>query len=393
MNRDEKKILKLTVASHSLVHLFEGVLPPLMPLLMANFGCDYFQMGIVVSIFAYAFGLGALPAGLLTDRIGPRRLVTLYLFGAGITAMLVLPVASLWAYGLFMGLLGAFCSTYHPAANTLISHCIRQKGTAFGIHGIAGSLGIAAVPILSAWIGALFGWRAPYLVYGLLAVGVGFFSLTLPRVAVSASRPKDKPSAPETVSARLPYMTLVLFFLSAMLLGLTYRGIMTFLPTYMGLKIQVGFVALDSVALGGTVATLVLLAGAAGQYASGRLTDRFAPEGLYLGSVALGTVCTFVMAASSGLVLVIAAALYAFFFFSTQPIQNYMITRYLPPHRHGTGYGIMFLMSFGVGSTAAAVSGYLADRYGLEIVFYVMGACFLSSAGLALVLFLRRNRT
>ena len=61
------------------------------------------------------------------------------------------------------------------------------------------------------------------------------------------------------------------FFLSAMALGLTYKGIMTFLPAYLGERVQLSFLRLDAVALGGTVATLVLLSGAVGQYLAGRL--------------------------------------------------------------------------------------------------------------------------
>ena len=48
MNQEEKKIMGLTTTSHGLVHLYEGVLPPLLPLVMAEFGTDYFTMGIIV---------------------------------------------------------------------------------------------------------------------------------------------------------------------------------------------------------------------------------------------------------------------------------------------------------------------------------------------------------
>jgi FSR family fosmidomycin resistance protein-like MFS transporter len=124
------------------------------------------------------------------------------------------------------------------------------------------------------------------------------------------------------------------------------------------------------------VPTLALLSGAVGQYLSGRLVDRFRAEGLYLGALLIGTLWVFVMAATSNLVLVAAAVLYAFFYFATQPIQNYLISSYLPKHRQGLGYGLHFFLSFGVGSTAAAVAGYMADRFGLQSVFYLMGLCF-----------------
>ena len=74
---------------------------------------------------------------------------------------------------------------------------------------------------------------------------------------------------------------------------------------------------------------------------------------------------------------------------ATQPVQNYMISKYLPPHRHGFGYGLHFFLTFGIGSTAAAASGWVADNYGLRAVFYSMGICFIVSALLAAVLVFR----
>ena len=39
---------------------------------MGLFNTDYFHLGLVVTIFSYAFGLGSFPAGFLADRFGPR---------------------------------------------------------------------------------------------------------------------------------------------------------------------------------------------------------------------------------------------------------------------------------------------------------------------------------
>lgn len=390
MNQEEKRIITLTTASHSLIHLFEGVLPPLIPLLMLEFGTDYFHLGLVVTVFSYAFGIGSLPAGYLADKIGPGRLITLYLFGAGILAMGAWSMNSLVNYGILMGGIGLFCSTYHPAANTLISLAIQEKGKAFGLHGIAGSLGVASVPVLSAWIGSALGWRMPHVLYGFIGILAGFYSLTIPRHL--EIREKEDAPAGSRPPVIFSYFNLIVFFLSAMALGLTYKGIMTFLPAYMGESIHIGGLQLGKVALGGTVATIALLSGALGQYVAGRGVDRFRPEGLYLGAILLGTVFVFLMAVSQNLILVGSAVMYAFFYFSTQPLQNYLLSTYLPTHRHGLGYGIHFFITFGIGSTAAAVSGYLADHYGLRSVFYAMTLCFLLSAAMAFTLFIRVHK-
>jgi len=389
MNRDEKKIMGLTTASHSLVHLFEGVLPPLIPLLIVDFATDYFHLGIIVSVFSYAFGIGSLPAGFLADRLGPRRLVTFFLFGSGLLSAFVFFIPSLLAYGIIMGFIGLFCSMYHPASNTLISQSVREKGKAFGIHGIAGSLGVACVPVLSAWLGSNMGWRAPHVIFGLIGIGAAVFSFSVPAKSAFTEECPDDKNRPEK---GISYLTLILFYCSAAALGLTYKGIMTFLPAYMGEKIHFGFITLSKVTLGGTVATLALVSGALGQYIGGRLTDRFRPESIYSCAIIIGTFFVFIMAKSSGFILIASAVFYAFFYFSTQPMQNFMLSNYLPKHSHGIGYGIHFFVTFGIGSTAAAVSGYLADNYGLESVFYAMGACFILSSVLSLILVARAKR-
>jgi FSR family fosmidomycin resistance protein-like MFS transporter len=388
VNTEEKKIMGLTILSHSLVHLYEGVLPPLIPILIEKFTTDYFHLGIVVTVFSYAFGLGSLPAGFLSDRVGPRGLITLYLFGAGLLSVFILPVGSLVTYAVLMGFIGLFCSIYHPASNTLISHAIGEKGRAFGIHGIAGSLGVAIVPALSAFIGSAMGWKAPHIMFGVLGISAGLFSLTVPRWSVTKSTvglEKDS----ETALKKISYLNLIVFFTSAAALGLTYKGIMTFLPAYMGQKVHLSFFKLDTVAIGGTIATFALLSGAVGQYLAGRLLDRYKPERLYLGAIVFGTMFVFLMSKGVNIILVASAILYAFFYFSTQPIQNYLLSKYLPKHRQGLGFGIHFFLTFGVGSTAAAVCGYLADHFGLESVFYAMGLCFLVSCCLALLLVTR----
>ncbi|MBN2032383.1 MAG: MFS transporter [Deltaproteobacteria bacterium] len=390
MNQEEKRIITLTTASHSLVHLFEGVLPPLIPLLMLEFATDYFHLGLVVTIFSYAFGIGSLPAGYLADRIGPRRLITLFLFGAGILAIGIWSATSLVNYSILMGGIGLFCSTYHPASNTLISLAVREKGKAFGIHGIAGSLGIASVPLLSAWIGSALGWRIPHVLYGFIGILAGFYSLTIPRQLED----RKKGDAPDGSGVPLifSYFNLIVFFLSAMSLGLTYKGIMTFLPAYMGESIHFGGLQLSKVALGGAMATLALLSGTLGQYVAGRAVDRLPAERLYLGAILLGTVFVFLMSVSENMILVLSAVMYAFFYFSTQPIQNYLLSIYLPKNRHGLGYGIHFCITFGIGSAAAVVSGYLADHYGLRSVFYAMTLCFMLSAVMAFTLLIRVSR-
>ncbi len=388
---DRRRVIRLTAGSHFLVHLFEGAVPPLIPLLVVTFDTNYFTLGVIVTVFSVLFGVGALPAGFLASRLGPRRLVTGYLLLTGVAFMLVLGVDSLLPYGILIGLAGLTSSVYHPASNTLISYAIKEKGRAFGIHGITGSLGTAAVPVLTAGIASAFGWQAPHVLYGAFGVMLAVYSLKVREYHVAASDAQPA-SGEETDLSRLRLAGVITLISSGAALGLAYRGVITFLPSYMGEQVQIGFLGDDAVTIGGFVTTLALLSGALGQYISGKLVDRYSAERLYLTVVAAAGVFVLLIAGTTGFVLVAVTVVFALFNFATQPIQNYLLSHYLPSRHQGAAFGVHFFAVFGVGSLAAAVAGYIADTFGLEAVFFAMAVCFAVATLLAVWLLVLSKR-
>ncbi|HOV37528.1 MAG TPA: MFS transporter [Spirochaetales bacterium] len=384
MDTADKKILTMVALGHTLVHLIEGILPPLIPVLLLVFKTDYFHLGLVMTVFSYAFGLGAFPAGVLADKVGSKKLLLLYLFGAGILCLAVFLVQSLIPFAVLMGFLGILGSLYHPAANTLISLGIKERGKGFGINGIAGSLGTSIVPFLAAFLASIWGWRFPFLVFGMGVLLLGVFATFVPAPQAIPGKPQENEKAgaasagivsdPEPATASRK--ALVLFYLSCALAGMGNRGVLTFLPTYLGKRISLESLGIDSVRLGGIFATLTLIAGAAGQYIAGTLVDRHRPQKLYILALAISTGSILLMGVSRGILLFLGAVGFGFFSFSYQPMQNTLVSKLLPRHRRGMGYGFMFFMTFGIGSLAAAFSGWLADRFGLNSVFLAMSVCY-----------------
>ncbi|ORC36878.1 hypothetical protein B4O97_04435 [Marispirochaeta aestuarii] len=377
--KTEGRIIRLTIAGHGFTHFFEGAIPPLIPLLMLSFGVDYFRIGIVVTVFSYAYGLGSLPAGFITDKIGSKGLISLFFFGTSILSLTVVLVNGYYAFLIVMGAIGLTGSVYHPTANTLISHRVRNRGRAYGIHGISGSLSLALTPAIAALMGARFGWKSAYLAAGLVGIFLAFYSLTLPEDRIKRE-PDGKPDIREAAEEELPSkMFLVAFFISAASLGMAYRGIMTFLPAYMAENFSLGNSDIDKVSVGGIIATLSLLSGTAGQYITGRIIDRRSPEKIYTLISFAGGSFVLLMSFTRSLPLLLSAICFAFFYFSAQPVQNYILAKHMPPRVRGLGFGAHFFMVFAVGSTAAAISGFLADRYGLSTVYLSMSGFFFLS--------------
>lgn len=385
MTREERKIIGVTTAAHGLNHGFILIYSAVLPMLQKDFHTDYLHLGIIGNICFFAFGLGSLPAGIIADRIGSRRMITLYLFGAALSSFLVAFSNSLVGLGLLIGMLGIFCSTYHPASNTLISRGMRKPGKGFGIHGISGSLGVALTPLAAGFLASVLGWKSAYAIFGIAGVAVGLASLTLQEVP--EGNPKDKiegsTSQEEGKKSLLP---LTVFFASSVTIGLSYRGVMTFLPTYMAQKVHIDFLPIGSVALGGMMSTVALLFGTVGQYIGGLLSDRYLTENIYFGAYLLGAPFLFLVGLSGDLYVVLSALAYAFFYFSTQPTGSHLIAHYTSARFRGTGYGVYFFLTFGVGSFGSTLSGYMADLLGLEWVFHTMGFLFVLSGMLAFVL-------
>lgn len=390
MTKNEKQVAGLNFAGHSLVHLFEGVIPPLIPLLMVQFGASYFRMGLVVTVFTYLFGFGSLPAGWLADTVGSRKLITVYLLAAGAFSITVVFVSGYRSYMVIMGLVGLAASIYHPAGSAMISHEADERGKVFGIYGMGGSLGIATAPLLAAFLGTRFGWQAPHLLFGVVGVAVGLWSLSVQRRPVIPRVTPPEAERQEEEGSALGM--LVLLYLSFALLGLAYKGLTTFLPVYMAESAFAEQTTFNPVTLGGAIATVAFLFGLVGQYVGGVLSDRVSPEYFYAVTTLVAGAFAFSMAFTTGFLLVALAVIQAFFAFTSQPVQNLLVARHMSRRRQGIGYGLKFFMLFGVGSAAAAFAGYLADRYGLFTVFFAMGIIYVASAAIGMYMAIRTQR-
>jgi predicted MFS family arabinose efflux permease len=173
-------------------------------------------------------------------------------------------------------------------------------------------------------------------------------------------------------------MPLFLVYGVFVLNGFIYRGSITFLPAHIEENVHISILGINEAALAGSLTTVALLAGSAGQYFGGSLSQRHVLERL-APPLALALVpALLLMGVSGGLALVAASAAFVFFNFSGQPVYNGLIAEYTPQGAMGRSYGISFFAAFGLGSAAASFAGFFAERWGT-------GSVFLSLAGFALL--------
>ncbi len=175
--RQDSTIIGLIGLAHGASHFFQLVLPPLFPLLKAEFDVSYAELGALMMVFYTISGVCQTLAGFAVDRYGARRVL---LFGVAAMASSVLLMAiapGFWLLAACVVLAGFGNSVFHPSDFTILNSRIdpRRLGHAFSVHGISGSLGWAAAPLTVTALGAALGWRGALFTLG--AAGLLLFGL------------------------------------------------------------------------------------------------------------------------------------------------------------------------------------------------------------------------
>jgi MFS family permease len=354
-------------AAHGASHGFVLVLPAVLVSLRAEFGASFTTLGAIATVSTMLYGLGALPAGLLTDRIGAPVLLRAFAGLSIVCCGLAALAPGIWWLAAALALLGAAGALYHPSGLAELTLNAPGGGRELGIHGSWGNVGTAAAPLLAGAIASAWTWRASYVLAALAA--------TVLLLALRRGVPLDRDLPPERPGPqrerRRSALVVVMFLATAE--GFVFQGFVTFLPAFLA---EVGGLDRAAAAKGGALSAAVLLLGVPGQRLGGRLAEadgralalRYAS--LYAAAVVAGLAVRAAGATVLGLVL---AGLMSVLIFVGQPITNQLVSRATQAGRRGAAYGSYFSLSFGVGAFAGAAGGVVADRSGLAAVFGFLG--------------------
>jgi MFS family permease len=354
-------------AAHGASHGFVLVLPAVLVALRAEFHASFTTLGTVATVSSMLYGLGALPAGLLADRVGAPVLLRVFAGGSAICCGLAAVAPGIWWLAAALALLGAAGALYHPSGLAEVTLNAPGGGREIGIHGGFGNGGTALAPLVAGAVAAAWTWRASY--------GLAALAAVVLLVALARQVPLDRQLPPQTQagpgSVGRAALAVVMFL--AVAEGFVFQGFVTFLPAFLA---EVGGAGRTAAAKGGVLAAAVLLLGVPGQLLGGRLagTDprrlavRYAC--LYAGAVLAGLS---VRAAGPTVLGVALAGLFSLLIFLGQPITNQLVARSTRAGRRGAAYGTYFSLSFGVGALAGSAGGIVADRSGLAAVFGFLG--------------------
>ncbi len=225
--RQDATVISLVGFAHGTSHFFHFMIPPLFPWLMAEFGLTFTQVGLAMTVFFVVSGTGQALAGFVVDRFGALRVLSGGIF---LLACSGLALASAQNFPMLLGaamVAGLGNSVFHPADFTLLNRRVStpRLGHAFSVHGLSGSLGWAASPVLMVSVAGAWGWRAS----GVAASIVGFAALafllanrrSLQDAPVAAGEGKQSGSGTFAfLGVPVVWMCFVFFFFTVMAFGI-----------------------------------------------------------------------------------------------------------------------------------------------------------------------------
>ena len=377
---NEKKILWFACTGHFFTHIYELIFPALAIPLMLYFNTSLSEVLKLSFLMYLLFGVTALPWGMFADRFGKRRSLIIFFIGTGLGALLTSSATSQTQMFWYLGLIGFFASIYHPVGMGLISVGIKNRGNGLGINGASGNLGLVMAPFAAGFLNWLAGWKITYILFGSISIALGIllFFVYIDEEPIYAD---NTDSSNNSSHNNIHYFYMLCFIF--LLVGLAYRANNVVLPSYLELK--AGFLFdffknIDIRNLDGAktmaatmLASLIYIISTAGQVIGGRLADKYDLRWLYLIYHALSLPFVILMGLISQQLLVVATALYVFFALGLQPIENSLIAAYTPNKWRSTGFGIKFVLTFGVGSIAVYIVSWIKEIWQLNAVYYFAG--------------------
>ena len=375
--------LLVMTLTHVLTHVFGGIHTAVFSVLRDEFSLTLQQLGIIAAIPPLCQALLAIPIGLLSDRIGSKKMIVISFAVAMLGALLASQAVNPLMFIIAICLVYANTTIYHPASYSYTTKLFTSKDLpkALGIHGAGGTLGHALGPLLvSILIGLLaFEWRQ---VYFLLAWPMIMGIATTIFIKKEDTDPTSEDEATVKTDARdrdsLLTSSLVMFLVFSGLRMMAGSMITTFIVLYLQDVKQMSIALASLVASSRTL--LGFIAAPLGGYMAARVGEKrwllrlLALSYLFLGlSIAVPNVMWFTgMYVASGFcnTLVMAA-------------RSSIMAKLSPSRHRGLGYALYFLPGSLMGAIAPLLAGAVASSFGFDAIFYL--SIGISILGLAIL--------
>ena len=379
MNDQDRSIIAIS-SSHGIMHAYLVLLPAMIPILGGELG-DIATVGMLASLVTLFYGWFSLPVGFLADRVSKKLLITGSMVLCGGASILIGLSPNIPVTAIALIILGIGASLYHPCGYAHMSLASDEmRGRYMGFQGLGGDMGMAVSFLTSSLLGARFGWRMTFIIWGVIGLIMAAIDLIVIR-DIAYEVPEGGHPGPVATIKKMFGSTdrtkLIITLGVVVLSGMLWTGVSSFIMVYLKEEKVMPLV------LAGGLSTLKYTVGAFAQIVGGEMSDRIGRKKLLLFGYAGFTISLLALIYSPSIVslMVILVVILGFTFFVTQSPMNALLGDIASKDTVGVTYGVNFTLKYGIGFFTPAIGGWLAANYGLNSVFYFF-------AGLSTVAFL-----
>jgi ACDE family multidrug resistance protein len=180
--------------------LGNSMLIPVLPSIGKELGKNVVQVGLLITMFSIPAGIVIPFAGLLSDRIGRKKIMCLALLIYGIGGILAGLFAVLFKEKAFSWIIiariiqGIGAGGTYQLSMALVGDLIQsgERSQVLGLLEASNGLGKVVSPLAGAAI-ALISWYTPFFVYGILAIPIAFLILLVVKEDVQKLKQNVQP--------------------------------------------------------------------------------------------------------------------------------------------------------------------------------------------------------
>ena len=385
------------LASHALIFYSFGIF--LRPI-TEQFNWDRGALSAAVSIGMLVSGPFSIVVGKLSDRYGPRLLVTASAIISGLALMLMSQVSELWhvyvIYGVALSVGGSGCVV--PVTTTIPRWIQQRRGTALGLTWTGIGLGGIIAPMLTQWLISSYDWPIAYIVIGSINLIVA-----VPLAQVLKGSPRQMRIQPygdtsawsgetESISEGLSLQQAIRtsrFWLFGMVMFCFIFIIQVMMAHIAPHAVDMGI----SAALAASIVSLWAAVSLIGRNTAGYVSDRFGPTLsiiFYLGIMALALV--WLLFAKEVWMFYFFAVVYGIAYGGVVPLQTLVTGELFGLRYLGAVMATLMLIGSAGGALGAPLAGAIfdtADSYQLAFII-CLGMAIL--AVILSVVLVRQNR-
>jgi MFS family permease len=382
-----RAVLAAACSVHFVHDGFSDILYVLLPIWASEFRLTFAQVGVIRTAYSGAMAAFQIPAGLLAERWGERRLLAA---GTALTACGFIAAGTVGGFVSLLAVLlvaGLGSGVQHPLSSSLVSKAYETgpRRAALGTYNFSGDLGKVAVPAAVAFAALAVGWRtasAAYGVFGLVAA-VAILGV-LSRLGTDATETAAHTGSPASAVNQSGWGIRDLRGFQAltaigMIDNATRTGFLTFLAFALIAKGS-------SVAGVGTALALLFAGGAVGKFVCGLVAER------------LGVIRTVVLteaATALGILALIPSPLPVALAIlplmgvalnGTSSVLYGTVADLVSADRRSRAYGLYYTVTIMSSALAPTVYGVIGDAAGVSATLVVVAALVLTTIPLCLLL-------